>query len=165
MVASLRTAIIALCIGAMLGMATGWTLRGDHEAAQQLDAARASIKATAQAQESVDGLALIQAEQNATQAQADRIITKEVIRYVQVTPPADRCTLPGPWRLHHDAAATGTPADPARLADGQADPVTDAAALATVADNYGDCRHYIRQVEGWQAWWQTAKPLCQGVVP
>lgn len=162
MVTGLRPAIIAFCIGAMIGLAAGWTLRGDHEAAQQLEATRASLKATTQAQARVDAMAETQAEQNNTQAKADRIITREVIRYVETTPDADRCTLPGPWRLHHDAAATGTPADPARLASGQADPVTDAAAIATVADNYADCRAYIRQVEGWQAWWQIAGPLCQG---
>lgn len=162
MVSIIRTAIIALCIGAMLGLAAGWILHGDYEDALQLKAARATLNATNQTQTRVDALAETQAEQNSIQAKADRIITKEVIRYVEITPAADRCTLPGPWRLHHDAAATGAPADPARLAAGQADPVTDAAALATVADNYADCRGYIRQVEGWQAWWQVTGPLCQG---
>lgn len=84
----------------------------------------------------------------------ERIITREVARYVEVTPASARVDLPGTWRLRHDAAATGTPlADPARLADAAAGPVGDAAALATVADNYADCREWREQLVGWQRWW------------
>jgi hypothetical protein len=53
----------------------------------------------------------------------------------------------------HDAAATGEPADAARVAAGAAEPVTDAAALSTVAGNYEQCREYIEQLRGWQQWW------------
>lgn len=82
----------------------------------------------------------------------DRIIVKEVVRYETVTPPALRCTLPGAWRLLHDAAATGEapPAAAGSLAAANADPVEDAAALATVADNYAACRDAQDQVKGWQ---------------
>ena len=57
------------------------------------------------------------------------------------------------WRLLHDAAATGEPAEPARLAAGAAEPVADAAAIGTVAGNYEQCREYIEQLRGWQRWW------------
>lgn len=101
----------------------------------------------------VAALDLALAKANAARAGRDRIIIQEVARYEQITPAADRCTLPGAWRLRHDLAATGEPADPARLAAGGAALVTDAAALATVADNYIDCRGAVEQVKGWQAWW------------
>jgi hypothetical protein len=59
--------------------------------------------------------------------------------------------------LLHDAAATGEPADAARVAAGDAEPVADAAALRVVADNYEQCREYIEQVRGWQRWWGEVK--------
>jgi hypothetical protein len=86
-----------------------------------------------------------------------RTITREVIRYVEL-PPDRRCTLDPAWRLLHDAAATGEPADTARVAAGDAEPVEDAAALETVAGNYEACRDYITQLEGWQRWWNEVKP-------
>lgn len=162
MVATLRTAIIALCIGAVLGLATGWTIRGDHLAAQQLNSVQQGVKQTAKLQTTVDALELQQTTQNTEQSARDTIITKEVIRYVATAPATSRCTLPGNWRLLHDAAATGTPAEPPSLAADQAEPVTDAAALAIVADNYTACRAYIQQVEGWQDFWAIARSACQG---
>lgn len=96
------------------------------------------------------------ATENATLRQqretVDRIIVKEVVRYETLTQPALRCTLPGAWRMLHDAAATGEapPAAAGSLAAQHADPVEDAAALATVADNYAACRDAIEQVAAWQ---------------
>lgn len=91
------------------------------------------------------------------QAPKDRIITREVTRYEFVTPPGLRCLLPGTWRVRHDMAATGDPAhaEAGPLAAPAADPVTDTAALETVAINYTACRAAIAQVEGWQRRYQT----------
>ncbi len=85
----------------------------------------------------------------------DRVIIKEVVRYEKIVPTDRRCTLDGAWRLLHDAAATGEPADPARVVDGAADKTTDAAALDTVAENYAECRGWREQVSGWQRFWAT----------
>ena len=99
-----------------------------------------------------DALATENAQIRATREVKDRIIVKEVVRYETLTPPALRCTLPGAWRLLHDAAATGEapPAAAGSLAAVGADPVEDAAALATVTDNYVACRDAQEQVKGWQ---------------
>jgi len=110
-----------------------------------------------EAQAAADILATENARIRDTQKVQDRIIVKEVIRYETVTPPALRCTLPGAWRLLHDAAATGeAPAAAAgSLAAANAAPVDDAAALATVADNYAACRDAQEQVKAWQRRFHT----------
>lgn len=157
---SLKTALLCLAIGSLVGGLSGWVLRGDHEDAKRLKAVQAGIAKTAEGKAKGDELGTRQAQAQATQASKNHIITKEVIRYVEVTPAADRRTLPGTWRVRHDAAATGEPAEPARLAHGAADPVEDAAALETVADNYTGCRTAIAQVKGWNEWWAMARHYC-----
>lgn len=140
----------------------GSFLFGKHveegEAAQvQLESERLAAALLNRKQKRVDTLGQQLAQAKADRAGRDRIIVQEVYRYEHVTPAADRCTLPGAWRLRHDLAATGESADPARLAAGDAQPVTDAAALGTVAGNYIQCRDAIEQVKGWQAWWSTVQ--------
>lgn len=149
--------IIAIGIAFVVSNASsffyGQHVEAGEQAQAQLDSERLAAALLKAKQQRIDTLALAQARRNAAQAGRDRIIIQEVTRYVDVTPAADRCTLPGAWRVRHDSAATGDPAEPARLAAGSADPVTDAAALDTVAGNYLDCRAAIEQVKGWQAWW------------
>lgn len=152
--------LIALIVGAVLGFGGGWITRGDHENAIRLQAVRAGIQKTQEGRAKTDAIAVNQATAQAAQAIKDRIIEREVIRYVEVTPAADRCILPGTWRVRHDAAASGEPAEPSTLASGQADPVSDAAALETISENYTECRSAIAQVVGWQEWWATAKNYC-----
>lgn len=81
-----------------------------------------------------------------------KVVTQEVIRYVQ-NPAIERVVLPAEWVRLHDLAALGvSPASPAvSSADGAAQAVTDADAIAVVSDNYNDCRAYIEQVKGLQA--------------
>ncbi len=129
-----------------------------EQAQAQLESERLAAAVLARKQNRVDALGVALAKAKADRAVRDRVIIQEVYRYEQVTPAADRCTLPGTWRLRHDLAATGEPtADPARLAAGGAQPVADATALATVADNYVQCRDVIEQVKGWQAWWKEVQ--------
>ena len=121
-----------------------------------LDQAIAYAGAIVERQAKVDQLAETLATEQAKKAPKARIITKEIVRYESL--PADRrCDLDSAWRVLHDAAATGEPPEPARLAAGAAPPVADAAALATVAGNYEQCRQYIDQLEGWQRWWETVR--------
>lgn len=79
---------------------------------------------------------------------ADAVI-REVPVYVQ-----DRCEpdgrLPAGWRVLHDAAASGQPADAARVADAQ--PVAPDAAAETVARNYLTCRETAEQLTALQQW-------------
>lgn len=77
-------------------------------------------------------------------------VTKEIIREVPVYVPAGTPDLPGGWRVLHDAAATGSPPDPARSADAAAVAAQDAA--GTVVDNYGTCRDTADQLEKLQQW-------------
>lgn len=85
-----------------------------------------------------------------------RVIEREadaVIREVPVYVPT-QCDpdgrLPAGWRVQHDAAASGEPADPARFAD--AAPVAPDAAAETVARNYLACRLNAEQLIALQAW-------------
>lgn len=99
-----------------------------------------------------DGLTAENGTLRAAQAPKDRIITREITRYETVTLAAQRCLLPGTWRVRHDAASTGDPAfaETGLLAAGEDAPVEDAAALQTVSDNYQICRDAIAKLAGWQ---------------
>ena len=104
------------------------------------------------AQDLADGLAEENALLRAGAAPVEKLITKEVLRYVDVTPAVRRCTLPGTWRLRHDAAATGVPlaADAGPVGLDPAAAVEDAAALETVSDNYGAARECFAKLAYWQ---------------
>ncbi|WP_049780327.1 hypothetical protein [Aromatoleum aromaticum] len=145
---------VILLIGTHAGaFAYGRHVEQGDQAQQKLDQALAYAGEIVARQGAVDRLSAALEAARTAQRPKDRIITREVIRYAQL--PADRrCELDGAWRLLHDAAATGQPADTARVVAGSAPPVADAAALDTVAGNYEQCREYIDQVSGWQAWWR-----------
>ena len=73
-------------------------------------------------------------------------LTKEVVRYV----PSDSCPLPAGWRVLHDAAARGEPADPAGGLD--APPVAAQDAAATVIENYATYHELAEQLKALQSW-------------
>jgi hypothetical protein len=73
-------------------------------------------------------------------------ITKEVPIYV----PSTAADLPGGFRLLHDAAATGSIPDAARIPDAAAVAAQDVA--STVAQNYGACRKDQLMLKGLQEW-------------
>lgn len=77
---------------------------------------------------------------------AGATIIKEVPKYV----PISTCSLPGGFRLLHDAAAAGD----ATLAAGSSDaPSVDYQTLTeTVADNYTACRLNAEQLTAIQGW-------------
>jgi len=163
--AALRTLLALGLVAATL--AAAYLLGRSHESAAQAEAqntlARAYAAEILTRQAAVDALGAELEAERTTRRTADRTITREVIRYVEL--PADRrCTLDGAWRLLHDAAATGTPADTARVADGSAPAIADAAALETVAGNYEQCRDLAAQLDGWQRWWRAARPV-ESVAP
>ena len=84
-----------------------------------------------------------------TVREAGETIVREVPVYVPAQCDADG-RLPAGWRVLHDAAASGQPADPARVADAQ--PVAPDAAAATVARNYLTCRETAEQLTALQQW-------------
>ena len=121
-------------------------------AQEKLTAERQAAKDRAERQDLADRLAEENALLRAGAAPVEKLITKEVLRYVDVTPADRRCTLPGTWRLRHDAAATGVPI-PAEAGPVGLDPaaaVEDAAALETLADNYAAARECFARVAYWQ---------------
>lgn len=138
------------------GYAFGRHVKTGEVAQEKLDIAVAYAGEVEKQQDRADKLSADLAATREAQAPKDRIITKEITRYVQVTPPEQRCTLPGTWRLRHDAAATGMPIDAGTepVAADSAAPVEDAAALETVGDNYAACRDAIDKVIGWQRYWR-----------
>jgi hypothetical protein len=147
-----QIAILLLCAVLTASHLTAYHMGRNAEDGAKLDQALAYAAEIVERQGKVDALAADLEAERAKRTPKNRIITKEVIRYVEL--PADRrCTLDPAWRLLHDAAATGEPADAARVAAGDAEPVADAAALEVVAGNYEACREYIEQIEGWQRWW------------
>lgn len=139
--------------GLLIAFVGGWQVRGWAESADQLAASEQRRSSELQAQQKSDQLAARLESRRAKQAVRDRVITQEIADYAETTPAADRCNLPLTWCLRHDAAATGTPTDPARLSAGSANDITDAAALETIASNYQTCREWRSQLIGWQAWW------------
>lgn len=147
------TVIAALVAAAVLA-----TYRHGHHvcqgevAAAQRDIAIAYAGEIVANGEKADALAAQNNALRAAQAPKDRTIIKEVTRYEFIEPPGNRCTLPGTWRLLHDAAATGQPpaTETGPLAARATDPVTDAAALRTIADNYAACRNDAAKLEAWQ---------------
>ena len=146
--------VIVLAIASHLG--AYFAGRGSLDK-QRLQDALAYAAEIVDLQGHVDTLSASLEAQRTKQRPKNRSITREVIRYVDI--PADRrCTLDPAWRLLHDAAATGQPADTARVAAGAAEPVTDAAALETIAGNYEQCRDHIAQLDGWRRWWNQVKP-------
>ena len=146
--------IAAVLLAAVLTAShlTAYHMGRNAEDGAKLDQALAYAAEIVERQGKVDALAADLEAEREKRIPKNRVITKEVVRYAQL--PADRrCALDPAWRLLHDAAATGEPANTARVAAGDADPVADAAALETVAGNYEQCREYIDQLRGWQRWW------------
>jgi hypothetical protein len=147
-----QIAILLLCAALTASHLTAYHMGRNAEDGAKLDQALAYAAEIVERQGKVDALAANLEAERAKRIPKNRVITKEVVRYAQL--PADRrCTLDPAWRVLHDAAATGEPADAARVAAGDAEPVADAAALEVVAGNYEACREYIEQIEGWQRWW------------
>lgn len=145
--------IIALAIASHIG---AYEMGRSSTAKTRLKDALAYAAVIVERQSQVDALSAKLEAERTGRAANNKKITREVIRYVDI-PTDRRCTLDPAWRLLHDAAATGEPADTARVVAGAADPVEDAAALESVAGNYEQCRDYIAQLEGWQRWWGEVK--------
>lgn len=147
------TVIAALVAAAVLATYRhGRHVAEGEVAAAQRDIAIAYAGEIVATGEKADQLAAENNALRAAQAPKDRTIIKEVTRYEFIEPPGNRCTLPGTWRLLHDAAATGQPpaTEAGPMAARTADPVEDATALKTTADNYAACRNDQAKLAGWQ---------------
>lgn len=126
-----------------------------EEAQKQYDIAVAYAEEIKARQAGADELANQLEAARGKQQVKDRIIYRDVIKYETITPSSSRVMLPSSWRLLHDAAAIGEPADAVALASGKAEPVGDAEAIETVSGNYETCRNWREQVIGWQQWYEV----------
>lgn len=123
----------------------------DHLKAR-LDDALAYADRIVELQDAGAQLAALNLDLETRQAPKDRLITKEITRYVEITPDADRRVLPGTFRVRHDAAATGIPLDTAGpVDDAAAHPIEDAAVLDTLGENYRSCREDQRKLSACHA--------------
>jgi len=154
---SLSTKLLLAVIAALTlfagGTWTGYEFSEGQHAQELIEQQAVSDALTKKLHRDNDTLNLALAKERSVQKTKDRIITKEVIRYEQVA--TTRCTLDPRWRMLHDAAATGEPPDPRRYIAGAGDPVTDATAIETVADNYETCRECQHRLAGWQRYWRV----------
>ena len=149
-----KWAVIALAsIGLLLAAYSHGRHVAEGEVAQaQRETALAYAAEIVNQQTLADQLARDNAALRSAQAPKDRIITKEIVKYEFITPPGQRCTLPGTFRLLHDAAATGQPpaTEAGPLAPAAPEPVADATALETIGQNYATCRDTAARLDGWQ---------------
>lgn len=152
----------------IVALAVGSYFFGRHvkqgEVADQQRAQEATIRRLqGEQQAKADELALLNAARRTDAARREKVITREVTRYVQVTPADQRCTLPGTWRVRHDAAATGVPIDAGAgsVALGTDGAVDDATALDTVAANYAAARECGAKLEGWIRRYRTLELKAQ----
>ena len=151
-------ALVIVVLGLLVSAyAFGRHVKSGEVAEENLRALQKLEQKIKEKQDTADALATENALLRAARATQDNLITKEVIRYVDVTPRTDRCTLPGTWRLRHDAAATGTPlaAEAGSVALGTVAAVDDAAALETVAGNYALARRCMAKLDAWQRRYYT----------
>ena len=140
---------LATCTGSAW---IGWDYRGGKVAADRLDAIEIQAKLIEEATTRSEALKTQLSAARSALTKANQTITREIVRYEQVTPADQRCTLPGTWRVRHDAAARGMPLTPdaGSLALGSSGPVEDATALETVAENYAAARECAEKLNGWQ---------------
>lgn len=87
-----------------------------------------------------------------TREGATKTIKEEVKVYVESKPLALACNLDMRWLRLHDAAAAGAVPPAADASDAAPGPVTAAAALPTVTDNYAACGRNADRLEGLQNW-------------
>lgn len=74
----------------------------------------------------------------------------EIVKEVPVYVPSDSCSLPGGFRVLHDAAALGVVSDPAGITNAPTVPAQDVAAI--VAENYATYHECAEQVIALQQW-------------
>ena len=148
MVLPVKTTIAGVAL--LAALATGWIARGHLADADisklQLEYAETknqNYKQIASYQEKLSAELKKHDELNALlkkqQAENNRVIEKEVIRYVEKNANANSCLLPVRWvQLHNDAATTSMPdADASSRVD--VTTATIGAALETVTSNYISC--------------------------
>jgi len=156
--------IAALCFGA------GWKVQGwrkDNQIAamvSQAQAARHAALADARALENAQAAraevaAALEVERNKEARIVERIITNDVIKYVQ-KPSSQSCGVDADGvrlinasaasRMPENTNASGTP-------DARAAAATAAAVVHSVTDNYATCHANVNQLRALQGWVNSLK--------
>lgn len=172
--------IIAVLALAVAVFASGFTVaewrNGEIIADMRAAAAEDREQAVADAQ-AIEDLGDIAAEavmaeyalRTAAAEQTERVITQEVVRYVQAeaTAGSGADCLDGDWVRIHDLAATDRmpeAADPAAHPDGPATGATPGEALTAVTDNYGTCNDIRSQLTSLQDWVRQTQAPYRGTL-
>ena len=147
--------VMWLALAVLVAAATGWGwVKGAASVQAEWDAERAVqtiavLRVEVKQAEVTERVVTQYVDRVRTVREAGETIVREVPVYVPAQCDPDG-RLPAGWRVLHDAAASGQPADPARTADAQ--PVAPDTAAATVARNYGTCRETAEQLTALQQW-------------
>ena len=147
--------VMWLALAVLVAAATGWGwVKGAASVQAEWDAERAVqtiavLRVEVKQAEVTERVVTQYVDRVRTVREAGETIVKEVPVYVPAQCDADG-SLPAGWRVLHDAAASGQPADAARAADAQ--PVAPDAAAETVARNYLTCRETAEQLTALQQW-------------
>lgn len=129
-----------------------------HQAIKASESAREIERLTRERVALVDEANALRNQERET---AERIVTREVVRYVQ-SPDAGRLVLPAEWVRIHDIAAFGRGAGvpgtafPASRAYADAGRITDADAIAVTTENYATCHAVRDQLLALQGWVRAA---------
>lgn len=157
--------LVALSLAAG-GFGLGWNARGTQVKAAKVElelckvervkdateAARVQAETEARAIESV---AVAEADARAARAKVV-YVTKEVIKYVEVTSPLLPDAVPFGVLCAHDASASGDSSRltaPPCLTPGIPSTFTDADLTAVIVANYGICHENEVKLLAWQKWY------------
>ena len=160
-----RAAILVVALTASWW--AGWEWRNRSAALEithlRLDYTEAAKQAAEEAQAKTDAIANAAAEAErhaadmaALREEKNRVITKEVIRYVSA-PDTGRQPTDNRWLCLHDRAATGLPGDDTASCnpDAESGRITDRDTLVAVTENYRQCLQWRAELIQWQGWWKA----------
>ena len=145
-------------VALVAGIAVGWTTNQWRVDAQRADSLVEVRKIERLERETADAIARAAAAERAILDAEVRVVTQDVIRYVQ-DPNTGNCDLGDSWVRTHDTAA-GLPVAPeptAGTTDATPANVTDRDALRVVTQNYAICRENARRQSALINWYNDTR--------
>lgn len=141
-------------------MSNGWRLeRNIADMKADIESANNEAESSARQAEQLnsdlsDAIAKAHALQSESRKATERVITKEVIKYVQ-SPAADKCALDPSGVRIHDQAATGHLSEDANTVTGANDStegVKGSQLIPVVVENYNACHEAMDRLRALQEW-------------
>jgi hypothetical protein len=149
-----------LVLGLALSLWLGYHAWAAHQQGIGYSRAQAEYaKQAKQVDEKRDAIAPPIAARHQAAVQKIVTITETIIKEVPTYVKGTDCSMPGGFRVLHDAAAHDQLPDPARIAD--AAPAPAAAVATTVASNYGTCTEIAQRLTDLQAWVKAQQDATQ----